>query len=216
MTTFAVFGANGYTGDAIRTEALRRGHDVLAYSRSGELRDGAQPGFGIAGSLLDPAVRAEALEKADILVIAFPARELDGEKLKDHVVAILAEAAKADVRVGVVGGSGSLEVDESGTRLLDTEGFPPIALPEAQSHAELLEELRGAPEGDWFYLSPAAVFGAHAPQEAIGSYLVGGDVMLKDSRGQAAISAPDYALAFVDEVEEPKHHNQRFSVIGAY
>jgi putative NADH-flavin reductase len=77
----------------------------------------------------------------------------------------------------------------------------------------VLDALRDTPdELDWFYLSPAAAFGAHAPAPATGSYRTGKDVLLVDSAGISTISAADYALAFVDEIESPSHRRTRFTV----
>lgn len=206
MSTLAIFGANGYTGDAIRTEALARGHQVLAFSRSGA-------GDGVAaGDLHDPATLKKAAEQADVVIVAIPARELDGKKLIDAVPELL----KQDVRVGIVGGAGSLRTTADGPLVLESEGFPPIALPEATAHAEVLAALRASDQGSWFYISPASVYGAHAPQEPLGAYTVGGDVLGRDSNGESKLSAQDFALAFLDEIDTPKHTNERFSVIGAY
>jgi uncharacterized protein len=41
---------------------------------------------------------------------------------------------------------------------------------------------------------------------------VGGDVLVTDADGNSNISGADYAKAFVDEIEQPAHRRQRFSV----
>src|SRR3546814_13242114 len=71
----------------------------------------------------------------------------------------------------------------------------------------------GSPQGvGWFLVSPAIVFGSHAPGDATGHYRVGGYVVLRDDNGVSAISGADLAVAVVDEVEKPVHHRQRFTV----
>ena len=65
---------------------------------------------------------------------------------------------------------------------------------------------------DWFCVSPAAGFGSYAPGEATGTYRVGGDVLLTDASGTSFISGADFALAFVDEIEQARHHRERFTV----
>jgi putative NADH-flavin reductase len=65
---------------------------------------------------------------------------------------------------------------------------------------------------DWFFVSPAAGFGSYNPGEPTGKYRVGGDILLTDASGKSEISAADYALAFVDEIETPPHHRTRFTV----
>ena len=216
MSTIAIYGANGYAGDAIRSEALRRGHRVLAYSRSGSAREGS-PGVDVSvGNVHDEESLRAVAEDADVIIMAIPARALNGKKLVEAVPSILDVAAGAGTRVGFVGGSGSLHVADGGPLLMESAGFPGGALPEAMSHAEVLATLRRSTVGSWFYVSPAAKFGAHAPIEPAGSYLVGDDVMLRDSRGESALSDVDLATAVLDEIENPSHENVRFSVVGAY
>ena len=73
--------------------------------------------------------------------------------------------------------------------------------------------MRDADESlDWFYVSPSALFGAHAPGERTGEYRTGTDELLVDSEGRSHISGADYALAFVDELENPRHRRERFTV----
>ena len=50
------------------------------------------------------------------------------------------------------------------------------------------------------------------PGQATGSYRVGADVALFDANNGSAISGADLALAVLDEVEHPTHHQQHFSV----
>ncbi|WP_102227244.1 NAD(P)-dependent oxidoreductase [Acidimangrovimonas sediminis] len=216
MTKLAIFGANGYAGDAIRSEALARGHDVLAFSRSGKPRAGSANTEIATGNIHDAEAVKAVAEQVDVLVVAMPAHEIDGKKLADAIPALLAISDSTGTRLAIVGGAGSLQVSEGGPKLMEGEKFPPIALPEATAHGEMLALLRGADKGRWFYLSPAMMFGAHAPQEPVGAYTLGGDVMIKDSRGMSAIGDKDYAKAFLDEIDTPAHENQRFSVIGAY
>lgn len=212
MATIAIYGANGYAGDAIRTEALRRGHDVLAFSRSATARQNSGNTEMAVGDVHDPASVRSSSEKSDVIVVAIPAREIDGKKLIDALPGLLELTTVTGTRVGFVGGSGSLRTTEDGPLLMETEGFPAVALPEAKNQNKVLATLHQALAGNWFYVSPAAAFGAHAPKETAGSYILGGDVMKRDSHGESAISA----RAFLDEIESPQHENARFSVIGAY
>ena len=117
-----------------------------------------------------------------------------------------------DARLLVVGGAGSLQVTEGGPRLVDTPEFPAAFKDEALSHADVLTALRETSDDiDWFYVSPAAGFGSYAPGEATGTYRVGGDVLLTDASGTSFISGADFALAFVDEIEQGRHHRERFT-----
>jgi hypothetical protein len=84
---------------------------------------------------------------------------------------------------------------------------------EAESHAQVLEALRTSDSpADWFYVSPAAGFGGYAPGERTGCFRIGGDVLLADAEGNSFVSGEDFAIAFVDEIDTPVHHRERFSV----
>lgn len=208
MATIVIFGGTGYAGSAIATEAARRGHSVTAVSRSG-----GTPAEGVAGrtgNIHDAELIDELAADADVVVVAVRA---DGTGLGDALDSLTGAAAKHGTRLGVVGGAGSLHVSEDGSRLVDTPGFPEQHKPEALAHAVVLEELRAVPgEVDWFYVSPAALFGAYAPGETTGQYRTGDDVLLTDAEGNSEISGPDYAKAFVDEIEQPAHRRRRFTV----
>jgi hypothetical protein len=212
MARISILGGTGYAGSAIAREAARRGHAVSSYSRRlpGDRIDGVEY---VAGSVLDRSVRARALDGADVVVVALAPRGDMADQMHPAVAALTEDAAAAGVRLGVVGGAGSLHVAEGGPRLVDTPEFPEAFKPEVLTMAAILEDLKATPESlDWFFVSPGGSFGAHAPGEPTGRYRVGGDVLLTDQNGVSAISGADYALALVDEIETPAHHRTRFTV----
>ena len=97
--------------------------------------------------------------------------------------------------------------------LVDGDGFPDAFKAEALELTRVLTELRASDDSlDWFFLSPAANFGAYNPGERTGHYRVGGDVLLTDEQGTSAISGEDLAKAVVDEIEQPAHRRERFTV----
>ena len=188
----ALFGATGILGSRIAAEATSRGHEVTTLSRAN------------GGSMADPAVVRDAAASHDVLVSATgPSRTGDPHQpWLDAVSTLLGNAGGA--RVLFVGGAGSLLLPD-GTRLLDSDGFPPEYLPESTTGAAALELFRGAPESlDWSYLSPAP---AIAPGERTGTYATSLDTPAGDH-----VSAEDYAVALVDEIEQPQHSRRRFTV----
>lgn len=207
MASIVIFGGTGYAGSAIATEAVRRGHSVTGVSRSGGTPcDGAA---GRTGSIHDAELVDELAKDADVIVVAVRA---SGTGLPDALGLLTGAAARHATRLGVVGGAGSLHVSEGGPRLVDTPGFPEQFKPEALAHAAVLGELRATPEEvDWFYVSPGAMFGAYAPGAATGKYRTADDVLITDADGNSEISGPDYAKAFVDEIESPAHRRRRFT-----
>jgi len=211
MTQLVIFGGTGYAGSNIAREALRRGHQVASYSRHAP----QEPVDGVdyrIGSVTDPEIVQQAASDADQLVIALRASEIDGG-LASHVPTLAQAAIAHHTRLSFVGGAGSSLVSPDGGRLVDTPDFREEWKPEALAHAAVLDELRQAPaELDWFYVSPAALFGAVAPGEATGAYRTGGDLLVTKEDGSSEISGADFALAYVDEIERHAHPRQRFTV----
>jgi len=211
MSTIVIFGGTGYAGGNIAREAVKRGHTVVSYSRHAP----SSPDEGVdyrIGSLTDEATVKAALEGADELVIAVRGSDVDGQQLGDLVPALVAAAVAADVRLSFVGGAGSSLVSPDGPRLLDTPDFHEEWKPEATAHARVLDALRESPEElRWFYVSPAALFGSFAPGETLGTYRTNGDVLVTKEDGSSEISGTDFALAYVDEIEQSNHLRQRFT-----
>lgn len=212
MTRIYVFGGSGYAGSNVVAEAVKRGHTVTSVSRTRP----TQPIEGVdhlEGSLLDGDVRAKALADADVVVVSVAPRGDMTGKVQPGIKALASEAADNAVRLGVVGGAGSLRVAEGGPQVYETPAFPAEFRAEAIEMGGALEDLGAAPEAlDWFYLSPAAGFGAFAPGEERGTYRVGRDVLLTDDQGNSFIGGADLGAAILDEIEQPAHRRVRFTV----
>lgn len=212
MAKIKVLGGTGYAGSHVVREAVKRGHAVTSYSRSLP----ADPVSGaeyVTGSALERSFLAQVVADADVVVEALsPRGEMVG-KVEGVVAELAALALEAGVRVGVVGGAASLLVAPGGPKLMEAGGFPEEILDEARTGEALLEALRASDERlDWFYVSPAASFGAWVPGEATGAFRIGGDILLVDADGNSNISGADLATAIVDEVETPAHSRKRFTV----
>lgn len=218
MSRITVIGGTGYAGSHLVQEAARRGHEVTSVSRSVPTEQVAGVRY-LTGSILEPETLEPALANADAVISAVsPRGEMQGRTatalsgLADRVAAM--EDAP---RLGVIGGAGSLRTEENGPLLADTPDFPAAFVAEAREMGQALEDLRARDAGgqsslDWFFVSPAAGFGAFAPGEARGVYRVGGDVLLADESGASEISGADLALAVLDEVDKPAHRRERFTV----
>ncbi|MGW8375593.1 NAD(P)-dependent oxidoreductase [Streptomyces sp. ODS28] len=205
-----LFGATGMVGSRIAAEAKSRGHQVTAVSRSGKAP--LEGVTALSGDAADPARVAELAEGHDVVASAL-APPRDGSDPRALFLAVnrtLTEGVRrAGVgRLAVVGGAGSL-LAAPGTALVDTPGFPAAYEGEARAQGEVLEFYRGVEDPQWTYLSPAAEIG---PGERTGTFRLGGDELLTDADGNSRISAEDYAIAFVDELEGNAHPRQRFSV----
>jgi len=194
----AVYGATGAIGSAIVEEARNRGHEVTGISR----RSSDALGH-LTGDALDADFATGVAEKHDVIVSAIgPSRvEDDGTRFVDSIANLIATLGGR--RLLVVGGASSLQID--GVRLIDSPDFPEEYKAEARKGIEVLELVRAAADDvDWTYLSPAPLI---LPGERTGSY----KVELETPAGQQ-VSIPDYAVALVDEIENPQHVRQRFTV----
>ena len=188
-------------GSRVVTEALARGHEVTGITRSGgDLPAGARAVQGNAGDAdLAKAIAAEV----DVVVSAIGPSRTGGDR-REYLAQLRTLAGTLGAaRLIVVGGAGSLLVD--GKRLVDDPGFPEIYRAEALIAAEALEYIRGLGDNaDWTFFSPAPVI---APGERTGNYRVG-----SDSPAGESVSAEDYAVALIDEIEKPAHRRRRFTV----
>lgn len=197
----AIYGATGMIGSRLAAEAVARGHEVVGVTRSGgELPAGVSPVRGDAG---DATLAAGVADAADVVFSAIgPSRTGGDRRAYLAQVRNLAETLGGK-RLLVVGGAGSLLVD--GRRLVDDPGFPDAYKGEALIAAEALDYFRGlGDEVNWTFISPAPVI---APGERTGVYTLG-----LDSPAGDAVSAEDFAVALIDEVEKPAHERRRFTL----
>ncbi|WP_039797299.1 NAD(P)-dependent oxidoreductase [Nocardia araoensis] len=219
-----VFGATGVIGSRVVTEALRRGHRVTAFTRDAArfpARGGSET-WAVA-DWLDSESIASAIAGLDVVVSAVNTGHGIADtiaKADDFVVGARAMVAALDrqprVRLIAVGGAGSLEV-APGTQLLDTgEDFIRTlteVLDVPADYARVVRALRDAlnvyrlSNRNWTYLSPSS--GRINPGERTGRFRIGGDQLLV---GGADLSAEDVAVAIVDEAEQPRFVQRRFTV----
>ncbi len=206
----AVFGATGTIGRRIAQEALARGHDLTAVGRDPTRLDISHERLTAAkGDVLDASSVAAAVKGHDAVISAYgPGGSAAPQTVVDAARSLIEGLGRAGVRrLVVVGGAASLEV-APGVQLLDTPEFPSAWKPVALAHREALAVYRTA-DLDWTYVSPAALI---APGEHTGRYRVGFDQLLVDANGESRISAEDYAVALLDEIEHPRHVRRRMTV----
>lgn len=198
----ALIGATGFIGSRLLAELTVRGHAVSAITRNPEKVAAVVGVTALKGDVFDRDGLAALLAGHDAVISAvhFTA--------SDPAVLLAAVTQSGVKRYLVVGGAGSLEV-APGKQLFDTPEFPAIYLAEAKKGGAFLDLLKGESELDWTFLSPSALI---QPGERTGRFRLGRDQLLVDAQGKSAISAEDYAIALVDELEKPTHSRQRFTV----
>lgn len=206
-----VFGAAGEVGGRVVTEALRRGHEVVAVSRDPErLRGLPAEVERRAGDAADPEQVAELGSNTDVVISSTRPVIGSEHELAQVAAALLKGLARSEARLLVVGGAGSLVVPGTGKTLTEQPDFPSELVPIADGCNQQLEVfLAHGGQVDWAYLSPSAVL---EPGVRTGAYRLGADDLIADDEGNSSISMEDLAVALLDEVERPKHHRTRFTV----
>jgi putative NADH-flavin reductase len=199
----AVYGGAGTIGSRIVAEALDRDHEVTVITRSKAV--GVPHGATArVGDAADGGDVAKLASEHDVIVSAIgPSRSGVRAEVFLNALRRLAENVGTH-RLIVVGGSGLLYV-APGLRLLDTAGFPAAHRHEALAQLAALEQLKnGGGFVDWVYVSPAP---KTRPGQRTGRYRIGSDMLLNDH-----ISAEDFAVAILDEIERPRHRREHFAV----
>ncbi len=201
-----LYGATGNVGSRILQELVSRGHTVTAVARDTSKLPSTVTAKQDDLSNIDTI--ASIIQGADAVVSAYGPPPDNTDALLGVTEREIAAVKKAgNIRLIVVGGAGSLEV-APGVTLLASGHLPAAWIPIATSHEKALEMLQ-ASDINWTYFSPAAFF---EPGERTGKFRLGTNELIADSKGESRISAEDYAIALVDELEKPAHERGRLSI----
>ena len=205
----AVICANGKEGKLIVKEAIARGADVTAVLRG---ENHSEATSVLRKDLFD--LTAADLEGFDVVIDAFGA--WTPETLPQHSTSLkhlCGLISGKDTRLLVVGGAGSLYVNPEHTvQVMDGADFPEMFKPLAANMGRALDELRTRTDVKWTYISPAGDFQADGAKT--GKYILGGEELTLNSKGESVISYADYAVAMVDEALNGNHIQQRISVVS--
>lgn len=212
-----VYGGNGNIGSRIVNEALARGHSVTVVDRAvrADAADSGRPVRRVVGDVFSPADIGRNIAGQDVLVTAVAVRPTPSptfyvDMVKSAVAAQRSQTGARKTRLLVVGGASSL-TNAQGQRIIDTlpGTLPEAAGNEIRSMVDALDYLRTVTDTSWTFFSPAASI---APGTRTGKFRIGSDQLVVDAQGRSAISMEDYAVAMLDEIEDPKHVNRRFTV----
>jgi putative NADH-flavin reductase len=210
----AIVGATGFVGSKLLNEAAHRGHQVTAITRSPQKLPAAANIQPAGADVNDLNALVGYFKSKDAVIHSYaPARELSAaeriEQQRRATETIVTALKAADVkRLLAVGGAGSLYV-APGVRNMDQPDFPKEYEGGVKSTLLIKEILLKEPELDWTYLSPSHML---VPGERTGKFRLGLDDLLVGPDGQSRISVEDYAVAMIDELEQPRHTHRRFTV----
>jgi putative NADH-flavin reductase len=205
----ALYGATGQSGSRILKELVSRGHKVIAIARNpASLTDRGPDVLVRKDDLSDPQSIAAAIDGADAVVSAYGPPRDDVDALVGVTERLIeAVSQRPGIRLVVVGGAGGLNV-APGVTLLESGYMPEAFHPIVKAHIKTYNVLR-ASKINWTYFAPAAYF---EPGQRTGKFRLGTDELIANAQQESRISMEDYAIALVDELEQPKHRRQRFSI----
>ena len=214
MKKTALIGASGFVGSAILKELLSRGYHVEALVRNPENVKVENTRLTVKKvDVADTKALASDLKGYDTVISAYNPgwTNPDIYNLTLQNYPRIVEAAKeAGVkRLLIVGGAGTLFC-APGLRVVDSGVIPAEIIDGVKSLGKFyLDTLNNEKSIDWVFFSPA---GSLEPGEATGTYRLGKDDLIVDNEGKSRITVGDYAKAMVDELENPSHHQERFTI----
>ena len=207
-----VFGALGQVGSRIAAEALDRRHRVTAAVRGpGRIPDLPPQVDAVVADASDARTVSDVVSGADLVVGATRPAPGNEHDLVITAKGLLAGTAASRVRLMLVGGASSLIVPGTAGRTVldDPDHLHPAGRPIGKACADQLAACRHDTDADWTYLSPPASL---RPGTRTGRYRVGDDELVVDEQGRSDISMEDFAVAILDEAEQPRHRGRRFTV----
>jgi uncharacterized protein len=204
-----MFGPTGTIGSRILNEALQRGHTLTAITRDPSRFTVSHSNLTVAaGNALDPTSITSLAKGYDAALSAMGPGGSSPETIAKAAQALTVGLSQAGTRrLIVVGGAGTLDVAPD-VLLMNSPNFVEEYRPLAVAHLEAYNIYK-ASNLDWTFVCPAAEI---APGDRTGHFQVGADRLLVNEKGESRISAEDYAIAFMDEVEQSKYIHHRMTV----
>lgn len=209
----AVIGTTGFVGKSITTELANRGIEVTGISRTEQISDKPNLNYK-AVDATDVNALSTTLENFDVVINAFSSGWTNPNVYDDFIAGSKA-IQKAVKQSGVkrfisIGGAGSLFTPD-GKQLVDTFPSDNPFVPGAKAARDYFNILKEETELDWAFFSPAADMHQGITTGRTGKYRLGTDYPVVDENGKNILSVEDLAVVIADEVENPKHHQKRFT-----
>ncbi|MGA8355989.1 MAG: NAD(P)H-binding protein, partial [Xanthobacteraceae bacterium] len=147
----------------------------------------------------DAATLAAVLRSHDVVVVSL---KWDVNDIDAMIEAIRKSGVR---RALIVVGAGSLRRADGRLHF----DHMPTPSPSSKPAMIALEKLRRVDDFNWTAISPPTSI---KPGVRTGNYRVGTDTMVVDTADNGHISREDFAVAILDEIENPKHVGRRFTV----
>lgn len=207
-----IFGAAGDVGQRFVKEAVSRGHKVSAF-----IRNAAQAVIWadeenvdvVVGDLQHMTDLEQQLDGYDFILSALRPPEGQEDLLISLTAKVIALGKAVNLPVLVVGGAASLKIPNTEYTVLTAPDFLPASVvPIATACQAQYEMCLQVKDVAWTYLSPSAML---MPGERSGNYRIETDQLVTDEAGNSSISMEDFAVAALDEVENRKYIQKRFT-----
>lgn len=214
MKNIVLIGASGFVGNAILNELLSRGHKVTAVVRNPEKINVSNSNLEIVKTdIADTNAMVGICKGKEAIISAYNPGwtnpDIYEETLRNYPLILEAAKRSGAKRLLCVGGAGTLFC-APGLRVVDSGAIPDAIMGGVKSLGEFyLNTLMNEKDIDWIFFSPA---GTLEPGKRAGKFRLGKDDLIIDENGISHISVEDYAVAMVDELENPKHHCERFTI----
>lgn len=207
----AIIGATGFVGSAILNELADRKHEISAIARNPKDTTNAT---WIAADVFNVDALAETLKGHDVVVNSFNPGWTNPNIYDDFLngsKAIQEAVKKSGVkRFITIGGAGSLFVAPD-LQAVDTPDFPKEIFNGANAARNYLNIIKEEKDLDWAFFSPAFEMHAGTKTGRTGKYRLGLENPVFNDEQRSILSVEDLAVVIADEVENPKHHQVRFT-----
>jgi len=207
----AIIGATGFVGSAILNELANRNHEITAIARTPKETPNVK---WVAADIFNIEVLSETLKGNDVIISAYNPGWANPNIAEDFITgskAIQEAVKKSGVkRFVTIGGGGSLYIAPN-IQLVDTPEFPKEYYVAAAALRDYLNIIKEEKDLDWVFFSPAIEMHQGITTGRTGKYRLGLENPVFDENQRSILSVEDLAVVIADEVETPKHHQQRFT-----
>lgn len=215
MKKVVLIGSTGHIGSVILRELINRGHQVTAIARHADKIPFKADNLKVVETdIEDKTSIIDICKGADAVISAYNPGwtnpNIYEDTLKNYSAIVDAVKESGVNRLLIVGGAGTLFV-KPGVTVIDSGFIPEEILPAVKGLAEFfLHTLKKEKDIDWVFFSPAGTFLDNGIRT--GKFRLGKDDLIVDDKGNSSISVEDYAVAMVDELENERHHKERFTI----
>lgn len=209
----AIIGATGFVGSTILNELASRNHEITAIARNPK-NDGNATIKWEKADINNTEELSKIIAGNDVVLSAYNAGWANPNLYTDFIEgskAIQEAVKKSGVkRLIVIGGAGSLFVAPN-LQAVDTPDFPKEYYAGASAARDYLNIIKEEKDLDWAFFSPAFEMHQGITTGRTGKYRLGLENPVFDENQRSILSVEDLAVVIADEVENPKHHQVRFT-----